>query len=310
MKTAFLFPGQGAQYPGMAKDFYEASGHVRDLFDQASKVTKKDLADLLFNGTEDDLKSTDNTQIAVTLANLAAAQYVTEKGITPSATAGFSVGEYAALYTAGILSIEDLFQAVQYRGQFMEKGSRSCDSPAGPSGMTAVLGMAFEEAAPIVEALADKGVFVANHSSPTQIVLAGTALGLSVAEEALDKAGAMKVVRLKVSGPFHSPLLEDARKEFEQAIATLQFHNPRIPIFSNVTGKPIQSGEEARKLAGQQIVSTVRWVSCMGGIMELAPSQVLEVGPGKVLMGLWKSFTKELKAQAAGTLEAADSLGV
>ncbi|NCN05887.1 MAG: ACP S-malonyltransferase [Spirochaetales bacterium] len=308
MKTAFLFPGQGAQYPGMAKDLYETSPQVRTLFEKASKTTGKDLQALLFEGTEDDLKSTDNTQIAMTLANISAAAVLQEKGINPAVVGGFSVGEYAALYTAGVLDIDALFKAVVLRGQFMEAGSRASDGPEGPSGMSAVLGLPFDEAAPIVYSLADKGVFIANHSSPTQIVLAGTATGLTEAEEALEAAGAMKVVRLKVSGPFHSPLLESARKDFEAAIAVLPFADPKIPLFSNVTGKTLTSGEEARKFAGQQIVSTVRWVDCMAGIYGLGVERVLEVGPGKVLSGLWKSFTKDLRAQSAGTLEAIETL--
>ena len=304
MKTAFLFPGQGAQYPGMAKDLYEESQGVRDLFSRASDITGKDLPALLFEGTEDDLKVTDNTQIAVTLANISAAAVLKERGVEASSCAGFSVGEYAALYEAGILGLEDLFRVVVLRGQYMEKGSRASDGPEGPSGMSAVLGLPYEEAAPIVAGLAGDGVFIANHSSPTQIVLAGTASGLTKAEKALDEAGAMKVVRLKVSGPFHSPLLEDARRGFEQAIADVEFRDPVKPIFSNVTGTAIASGAEAKKLAGQQIVSTVKWVACMGEIASLGVERVLEVGPGRVLAGLWKSFTKELKALPAGTAEA------
>ncbi len=308
MKTAFLFPGQGAQYPGMAKDLFEGSQKVRELFAAASDITGKDLTRLLFNGTEEDLKNTDNTQIAMTLANIAASLVLEEQGILADMVAGFSVGEYAALYNAGVLCLEDVFKAVVYRGRAMEVGARESDGPEGPSAMSAVLGLPFDEAAPIIQSFQDEKVFIANHSSPTQIVIAGTARGLDLAEKALEEAGAMKVVRLKVSGPFHSPLLEGARREFQEAIQVLDFHDPVKPIFSNVTGGLITSGQEARSLAGLQIVSMVKWVDCMARIVEADVQRVLEVGPGRVLSGLWKSYHKPLRAQSAGTLESIQAL--
>lgn len=308
MKTCFLFPGQGAQFPGMAKDLFESSQTVKDLFTAASDATGKDLRALLFDSSEEVLKVTENTQIAVTLANISAAAYLSERGITADATAGFSVGEYAALYEAGVLSLKDLFKAVVLRGEAMEKGSRASDTPEGPAGMSAVIGLPFDEAAPIVESLADQGVYVANHSSPIQIVLAGKAGGLTAAEKALEDAGAMKVVRLKVSGPFHSPLLQNAREEFEAAIADIPFADPKKPIFSNVTGQSITSGEEARKLAGLQIVSTVRWVDSMQNILDGGYQRVLEVGPGTVLTGLWKSFYRKQRALPAGTRDSIEAL--
>jgi [acyl-carrier-protein] S-malonyltransferase len=308
MKTVFLFPGQGAQYPGMAKDLFEASPAVRTLFEAAGAILKKDLKRLLFDGTEDELKITENTQAAVTLTNLAAAQVLRECGISPDYCAGFSVGEYAALYEAGVLELADLFKVVAIRGEVMEKASRQHDGTDGPSGMTAVLGLAFQDAAPVVEKLAAAGVFIANHSSPNQIVLAGTAAGLAKAETALTEAGAMRVVRLKVSGPFHSPLLAQAATEFANRTQDLSFHNPNKPIISNVTAKPITSGDEARSLAKQQIVSTVRWVDSMAWLAAQNIGQVLEVGPGKVLGGLWKSFTKEIKCQSAGNMADIEAL--
>ncbi len=314
MSTVFLFPGQGAQYPGMAKDLYEASDEVRGLFASASRVLGKDMAALMFDGSEDDLKQTDNTQAAVTLMNISAAALLRSKGFTPDAVMGFSVGEYAALHEAGVLSTQDLFEAVAIRGEVMEKGSRAADSPVGPSAMSAVLGLPFEDARAVVEPLAGKGVFIANHSSPVQMVIAGTAEGLDAAEAALDEAGAMKVVRLKVSGPFHSPLLESARKEFQQRTANLRFSDPKLPIISNVTGRPLESGDKARLRAGEQIVSTVQWVSSMQYLIDNSiitgaeDDLVLEVGPGKVLGGLWKSFYKELRAKPAGTIEAIDKI--
>lgn len=304
MKTAFLFPGQGAQAPGMAKDLWEASPAVKRLFETASSIAGKDMAALIFDGSEDDLKSTDNTQIAMTLANAAAATVLGELGVEADFCAGFSVGEYAALHQAGVLDAEDLFKAVLLRGRVMEKASRLHDKPEGNAGMSAVLGLPFEEAAPIVRGLESKQVYIANHSSPTQIVIAGSAAGLEAAEAALDKAGAMKVVRLKVSGPFHSPMLASARAEFEAGAAAWNWRDPKKPIVSNVTGAFVKTGAEARALAGEQIVSTVRWVDSMGLLRDQGAARILEVGPGRVLGGLWKAFTKDSKCLSAGTLDA------
>ncbi|MGI9257184.1 MAG: ACP S-malonyltransferase [Salinispira sp.] len=312
MSTVFLFPGQGAQYPGMAKDMYEHSETVRKLFAVANAVLRKDMADLLFNGTEDDLKSTDNTQAAISLVNISAAALLREQGLKPAAVLGFSVGEYAALHEAGVLDTETLFRVVAIRGELMEKGARQADTSGGPSGMTAVLGLSFEEVRACVEPISS--VFIANYSSPTQIVLAGTAEGLEKAEEALTEAGAMKVVRLRVSGPFHSPLLADARKEFEKRIAGFPFNDPRIPLISNVTARPLENASEAKKRAGEQIVSMVQWVASEQYLLDekiitgKEHDIVLEVGPGKVLSGLWKSFYKGLRAKPAGTLGAIQEL--
>lgn len=308
MSNAFLFPGQGAQYPGMAKDLYESSDTVKELFKAAKDACGRDFAEIMFEGDEETLKITENTQAAVTLHNISAAAFLRERGIEAAAVAGFSVGEYAALYSAGVLSIQDLFTAVRIRGELMEEGSRAHDGEEGPSAMTAVLGLAYEAAAEVVEPMADKGVFIANHSSPTQVVIAGTAAGLSAAEEALSQAGAMKVVRLKVSGPFHSPLLRDAADQFAKEIASLTFNDPVLPFYSNVSGVREQSGDQLKAFAAQQIYSTVRWVSIMGQVAETKPERVLEVGPGKVLGGLWRSFDRGTKVKPCGTVEGIEAL--
>lgn len=304
MKTVFLFPGQGAQYPGMAKDLYDRSAQVRDLFAQASEVAGKNMADLLFAGSEDDLKSTDNTQIAMTLANMAAATVLKEAGHAAELCAGFSIGEYAALWEAGVLAAPDVFKAVLARGEVMEKASRLLDSPAGNPGMSAILGLTIDEIRPVLAETGTGKVFVANHNSPSQVVIAGTMEGLEAAEAALDKAGAMKIVRLKVSGPFHSPLLSAASQQFAEKTSSLVWKDPVKPIISNVTAEPIKSGSEARELAARQIVSMVRWVDTMGVMKAAGASLILEVGPGKVLTGLWRAFSKEPKCQPAGTAEA------
>ena len=315
MSTVFLFPGQGAQCSGMAQDLYEQSEAVRELFKIASTTLARDLADLLFNGSEDDLKSTNNTQVAMTLANISAAAVLRERGFSPAVVLGFSVGEYAALHEAGVLATETLFRIVAIRGEVMEKASRLADTPAGPSAMTAVLGLSYEEVLPIIESLSAEQVYVANHNSPTQLVLAGGAKGLAKAEAALSDAGAMKLIRLKVSGPFHSPLLASAREEFEKRIADLPFRDPQLPVISNVSARPLQNGEEARKMAGEQIISMVRWVDSEqyildeGFITGAEDDLILEAGVGKVLCGLWRSLYKGVRAQQAGTLDAIYNLG-
>lgn len=305
MKTCFLFPGQGAQYPGMARDLWEASEKVKDLFRLASDATSMDLERLLFEGSEEELKATDNTQVAVTLASVAACLVCKEKGIEPEGFAGFSLGEYSALYEAGIIALEDLFPIVKIRGELMEKAARALDTPGsdGRAGMAAVLGLGFSEATDVLDALEGEQVFLANYSSPTQIVLAGTAEGLDKAEELFKESGARRFVVLRVSAPFHSPLLEEARKGLEEVLAGYTFSDPVKSVYANVTGKRIASGEEARSLCVRQAVSTVRWVDEEQSLVDDGFDRFLEVGPGSVLSGLWKAFSKEHPCLTAGKLE-------
>ena len=247
MKTCFLFPGQGAQYPGMGKDLFEASATVRELFGQASGATGLDLEALLFRGSAEDLQATNRTQIAVTLVNLAVARVLAERGIEAHGYAGFSVGEYAALAAAGVLADGDLFRIVQARGEAMEAASRGADTAAGAAGMAAVIGLPPER---VTEALAGvDGAWAANFSSPSQVVLAGTAEGLAAAEQACTSAGARRFVPLKVSGPFHSPLIESARVRFAEVVAGFTFHDPSLPVYANVTGRAHRRRQaEAKRL--------------------------------------------------------------
>ena len=304
--TCYLFPGQGAQYPGMGRNLYEHSTEVRLLFEEASNNSGKDFAKLLFEGSEEELKSTDNTQIAVTLVNLASSQVLSERGIVPDICAGFSLGEYSALYQSGVITRGDLFSLVQLRGEIMERASRALDSSEGSAGMMAVIGLELDS---VEAAIADiESVYVANHSSPIQVVLAGTDKAMSVADIKLNEAGAIKIVHLKVSGPFHSPLMAAAREEFSEHIANTRFSDPTISVFVNVTGKSLRSGEDAKKYCLEQLISPVQWVASERGIMELFPERVLETGPGTVLSGLWKSLRNGLKCVAAGTLESINKL--
>lgn len=306
MKTSYLFPGQGAQYPGMGKDLYESSDEVRLLFREASDIGDRDFAKLLFEGSEDDLKATDNTQIAITLVNLASAQVLREHGIVPHSCAGFSLGEFSALHQAGILSRHNILTLVNKRGELMEQASRRLDSPDGSPGMMAILGLDIDE---VSAALGDtESVFIANHSGPNQVVLSGTDRGLSIVESLLDEAGALKIVRLKVSGPFHSSLMDEARVGFSEYISGIRFSDPIIPVFANVTGRPLDSGDEARKYCLEQFVSPVRWVTCEQGIMNTSPERVLETGPGTVLTGLWKTLRNGLRCRPAGTLASIDNI--
>jgi [acyl-carrier-protein] S-malonyltransferase len=305
MKTCFLFPGQGAQYPGMARDLWEASDKVKELFSLASEATDMNLKRLLFEGSEEELKATDNTQVAVTLASVAASLVCRERGVEPEGFAGFSLGEYSALHGAGVIALEDLFPIVKIRGQLMEKAARALDKPGadGRAGMAAVLGLDFAQGQKVLEGLAGRQVYLANYSSPSQIVLGGTAEGLAGAESAFKDAGARRFVVLKVSAPFHTPLLEEARKGLEEVLAGYTFSDPAKAVYCNVTGKRIGSGEEARRMCVRQAVSTVRWVDEEQSLLDDGFTRFLEVGPGTVLGGLWKAFTRDYPCPPAGKLE-------
>ena len=313
MKYAFIFPGQGAQYPGMGKDFYEKSEAVRELFAQATKVAGFDVANLIFEGSEDDLKATDKQQIAITVASLAARQYLEDRGIVSTASAGFSLGEYAALVDAGVLSLEDVLTAVRERGNIMERVSRSHDSDAGPAGMSAVVGMGLEKVAAILTDAKVEEAFPGLYNNPSQTVVSGTARGLDAAEAALKEAGARRVIRLKTSGPFHSPLMTEARTAFSDILCDITFADPAKPLYSNVSGDRVTTGEEARALCLDQLVTTVNWNAEMKSLNRDGYDVLLEVGPGTVLAGHWKAFSKveevgERQVITAGTAQAIEAL--
>jgi [acyl-carrier-protein] S-malonyltransferase len=302
MRTCLLFPGQGAQYPKMGMDLWEASPKVRDLFLLASEAAGFDVKRVLSTGTAEELAATDRAQILITLVDLSAAAVLVDRGIAPDGCAGFSLGEYAALCTAGVVTLEAVFRIVKVRGELMEKESRDFDAAGGKPGMAAVLGLPAERVAAIVRGI--EGVFIANHNSPVQLVLSGTAAGLARAEELLKAEGVKRFIRLKVSGPFHSPLMERARAGFEEALAAFTFADPVLPVYSNVTAGPVGSGAEARALCGRQVVSPVRWVDEETRLAADGYGTFLEAGPGTVLTGLFKALRPDVDCRPSGTLEA------
>jgi [acyl-carrier-protein] S-malonyltransferase len=287
----------------MAKDLWEKSARVKELFSRASDASGMDTRKLLFDSTAEELKATDKTQVAITLASLCSSAYLQELGVKVEGCAGFSLGEYAALSESGVLAIDDVFPVVKIRGDIMEKTARGFDSLGGAPGMAAVLGLSPEKADAVMEGLASDGVHVANHNSPVQVVISGTAAGLAKAEEALKAAGAKRLVRLPVSGPFHSPLMKQARADFDAALAGVRFSDPRMPVYSNVTGRRIASGTEARTLCGEQLVSTVRWVAVEEALRADGLDRFLEAGPGTVLTGLMRALSPSLRCAPAGTAE-------
>ncbi len=297
MKTCILFPGQGAQSIGMGKDLYESDPEIKRLFEEASEASKTDLAALIFSGTEDELKQTRNAQLALALIDSAAALALRKHGVTADGTAGFSLGEWAALAEAGVVSFAEMIRLVAERGRLMDEAGRR----SGGSSMSAVLGL---DPAAIEAALASAGIkdaWIANYNAPGQSVLSGTESGIAEAETAVKAAGAKRAVRLKVSGAFHSPIMRYAYDGFKELLADVRFNDPVIAFYSNVTGGRVSSGEELRQLAAEQIISPVRWMDEEQAILADGYGRLVEAGPGTVLAGLWKSAGSDLVVAPAGT---------
>jgi [acyl-carrier-protein] S-malonyltransferase len=293
-KFAFLFPGQGAQEPGMLKDICEAFPIARKILDKISEITGVDMPKLMWESDASVLSRSDNSQLAITAASVATMKVLEEKGVVPASAMGFSLGEFPALYAAGVLSFEDVIKVVQKRGQIMQAVCEqiASENEGHAPGMSAILGLPPEKVTEIANTI--DNVYAANLNSVKQTVISGTYDGLAAAEKAFAEAGARRCVRLAVAGPFHSPLMQKAADEFEKAIADVTFNDPKIPLFSNVTGKQVMSGEEAKKSAVLHLTNPVRWTdeeAVLGAMMtEDAANEwkVIEVGPGRVLGGLWK----------------------
>ncbi len=303
MKKCFLYPGQGAQYPGMGKDLWDYSDKIKDLFRTASESAGLDLQKLLFHGSEEELKPTDKTQTAVTLVNIASSMLLKERGIESDICAGFSLGEVSAFWDAGIINTESVFGIVRERGSIMEKVSRSMDSPTGSPGMAAVIGLDYDTVDSVLENSGLNEVFIANYNSPSQIVISGTDSALSSSEEMFKEAGARRFIRLKVSGPFHCPLMKDAETEYAGILEKFSFSDPVKKVYSNVTGKLVTSGEEAKILCSRQLTSAVLWVNEEKELLNEKVEMCIESGPGTVLAGLWKAAGGDAICLPAGKID-------
>jgi [acyl-carrier-protein] S-malonyltransferase len=298
MRTCFLFPGQGAQYVGMGKDLHDADPEARAIFQAASDAAGFDLPAVLFSGTEDELKRTSIAQVALAAVEASFAAALRKRGVVPSAVAGFSLGEWPAIAAAGCIPVDAMLGLVAARGRLMdEAGERS-----GGSGMAAVMGLSPDQ---VAEALAAGGVaeaWVANRNAPTQTVISGSDAGLVAAEPVLKAAGAKRVIRLKVSGAFHSPIMRPAYDAFVGLLDGVSFADPKVDFYSNVTGGLVRSGAEIKRLAGEQILGSVRWIDEEAAMAANGVRSCIEVGPGTVLAGLMKAAVPEVHCAPCGTV--------
>jgi len=299
MKTLFLFPGQGSQYVGMGKALAEAHPGAAKLLQEADDILGIKLSSILFDGPEDELKATQNTQPALYVVSQMAALVLAEQGIKPDLAAGHSLGEYSALAACGALSFADGLRLVRLRGNLMaEAGVRR------PGAMAAVLGM---EAAPLDAVLAGIAgcVVSANYNSPGQIVISGEVASVEAAMEACTAANAKKVVRLPVSGAFHSPLMEYALEGLREGLAKAVFNKPTCPVIANVDAVAHDNPAEFPELLARQLVSPVRWEDSMKFAVAQGAVRAVEVGSGKVLMGLMRQIDRAVTVTPVESVDAA-----
>ncbi len=290
--TAYIFPGQGAQFVGMGKDLFDKSSKARDLFHKANNILKFKITEMMFDGVEDDLKQTNITQPAIFLHSVILAKIMGAE-FCPDMVAGHSLGEFSALVANNTLSFDDGLKLVAKRAHAMQK---ACESES--STMAAIIGLD-EEIVENVCKTVNEVVVPANYNSPGQLVISGSIKGVELAIEKLNEAGAKRAILLKVGGAFHSPLMEPARVELAAAINKTKFNTGSCPIYQNVTGQSVTDIEIIKKNLIAQLTSPVHWTQIMQNMLANGVDKVVEVGPGKVLQSLFKKIDRKLLTESA-----------
>lgn len=299
-KIAFIYPGQGAQKPGMGKDFYENSELAKAVYDKASELLQIDMKALCFEENEK-LDLTEYTQAALVTTCLAMTKVVEERGLKPDVTAGLSLGEYCAISVAGGMKEEDAIYLVRKRGILMQN-----TVPAGEGAMAAILGM---DASVIEEGIKDlEGVTVANYNCPGQIVITGETKAVEKAAEILKEAGAKRAVLLNVSGPFHSPMLKQAGEELAKEMEKVEMEPLQIPYVTNVTAEYVTDIRETKKLLAEQVAASVRWQESVERLIAEGVDTFVEIGPGKTLAGFLRKIDRSVKVYNIGTWEDIDKV--
>lgn len=294
-QIAFIFPGQGAQEPGMGKDFYENSASAREVFDQAESLLGLDMKKLCFE-ENDELNITEYTQIALLTACMAMERVVCEQGVAPQVTAGLSLGEYCAIVSAGGMELSDAMRLVRKRGILMQEAV-----PAGQGSMAAVLGMDGPSIEKVLEGR--EGVWIANYNCPGQIVITGYKAPVEEASKALQEAGAKRVLPLNVSGPFHSPLMQPAGEGLKEIFAGIKMSPLKVPYVTNVTAEYVDDIAQTEELLIRQVSSSVRWQQSVEKMIAAGVDTFVEIGPGRTLNGFLRKIDRQVKGYNIRTWE-------
>lgn len=292
MKIAFIFSGQGAQYVGMGKELYDAYPVCKNVFDRANEVLGFDIKNLIFNGEKEALNITENTQPAILTTSIAILSILKERGIIADITAGLSLGEYSALVASEAIDFDTALKLVKKRGHIMQEAV-----PLGIGAMAAVIGLGENKIKLILNSISDAGtVEIANYNTPNQIVIGGEKDAVNLAQVKLTEAGARKVIPLKVSGPFHTSMLNNASKKLGEYLKDIKFNEPKLKVITNVTGDFITDKNEINSLLEKQVKSSVKWSKTIKKMLEEGIDTFIEIGPSKTLSSFVKEISRNKKA--------------